>query len=344
MSVAPVSPTRAELESPAPAAGGGTWVVQPGDTLGAIARTLRRGGTPASTAELVRTLCRLNPEIRDPDRIEVGRLLQLPGAEPSAAGVEAQDSIDGGTSLPAQSPPPSLFRAEERGQLLKSALFRLMQARSIIDRIAGGPPSQGSGPTAAYSAQPPSAEHPRSTDGTPLFRQGDPAWNAERLGRAAEGPTLSQAGCAVTACAMALSRMGGTVLTPDALVRHLRAEGGFQGPLLDWSRTVSAVPGVSRAAPGPFEEAALDRELDAGRPVLLRVAHDVHGRDQQHWVCLTGRDPRSGLYSANDPATGRSTALVLKDGALVSASGEPIRYASDGRMVTFQCSKAISSA
>jgi hypothetical protein len=143
---------------------------------------------------------------------------------------------------------------------------------------------------------------------------------------------------------MALSRMGGTVLTPGALVRHLREEGGFQGSLLDWSRTVSAVPGVSGAAPGPFDAAGLDRELEAGRPVLVRVAHDVRGREQQHWVCLTGRDPGSGLYSANDPATGRSTALVLRDGSLVSASGEPIRYASDGRMVTFRGSKAISRA
>ena len=46
----------------------------------------------------------------------------------------------------------------------------------------------------------------------------------------------------------------------EALVRQLRAEGGFQGPLLDWSRNVSAVPGVSRAAPGTFEEAAIDRD------------------------------------------------------------------------------------
>lgn len=336
MSVAPVSPTRAELESPASAAEGGTWVVQPGDTLGAIARALRRGGTPGSTAELVRTLCRLNPEIVDPDRIEVGQVLQLPRSEPPTAGAEratadrrSQDWIDGGEKGSSASIPDSLFRAEERGQLLKSALFRLMQAR------LGGTRSPPANAT---------TDRPRSNDGTPLFRQGDPAWSAERLGKSAEGPTLSQAGCAVTACAMALSRIGGTVLTPDALVRHLRGEGGFQGPLLDWSRATGAVSRVSRVAPGPFDAASVDRELDAGRPVLLRVAHDLHGRDQQHWVCLTGRDPRSGVYSANDPATGRSTALVLREGALVSASGEPIRYASDGRMVTFECAKAVSSA
>jgi hypothetical protein len=344
MSVAPVSPTRAEAEPLGRASGPGTWVVQPGDTLGGIAQALRRQGMPGTTAELVRTLCRLNPEIRDPDRIEVGQVLQLPEECSVAGNSEPRDSIDRGVTVPAELPPPSLFRAEERGQLLKSALFRLMEARSLIAKMAGGWPSQSSTPAASSPPVPVPGERRHSTDGTPLFRQGDPAWSAERLGMAADGPTLSRAGCAVTACAMALSRMGGTVLTPDALVRHLRGEGGFQGPLLDWSRTVSAVPGVSRAAPGPFDVARLDRELDAGRPVLLRVAHDVHGRDRQHWVCLTGRDPRSGLYSANDPATGRSTALVLKGGALVSASGEPIRYSSDGRMVTFECSKALSSA
>jgi hypothetical protein len=332
MSVAPVSPTRADLESPTEEADGGTWVVQPGDTLAAVARALRRGGTPGSTAELVRTLCRLNPEILDPDRIEVGQVLQLPRSEPPMAGAErpgadrtAQDWIDGGEKASSASIPDSLFRAEERGQLLKSALFRLMQAR------LGGPCSP-----AANTA----TDRPRSADGTPLFRQGDPAWSAERLGKSAEGPTLSQAGCAVTACAMALSRLGGTVLTPDALVRHLREEGGFQGPLLDWSRATGAVSGVSRLTPGPFDAASVDRELGAGRPVLLRVAHDLHGRDRQHWVCLTGRDPRSGVYSANDPATGRSIALVLREGTLVSASDEPIRYASDGRMVTFESAKA----
>jgi len=135
---------------------------------------------------------------------------------------------------------------------------------------------------------------------------------------------------------MALSRMGGTVLTPGELVRHLRQSAGFHGPLLDWSVAGSAVPGSPRVCPGDLDRNLLDQELDAGRPVLLRVVHDVMGRSQQHWVCLTGRDPTTGRYTANDPATGHMTALVCEqDGALASAPGEPVRYASDGRMVTF---------
>ena len=176
---------------------------------------------------------------------------------------------------------------------------------------------------------------PRAVQHTPLFRQGDPAWRAERLGVTGEGPTLAQAGCALTACAMALSRIGSTVLTPDALLRRLRASGGFQGPLLDWSAAGSAISGGTQASPRPLDCAQVDRELDAGRPVLLRVVHDVQGQPRQHWICLTGRDPGTGQYTANDPATGRPTLLARSGTALASLGGEPVQYASDGRMVTF---------
>jgi hypothetical protein len=174
-----------------------------------------------------------------------------------------------------------------------------------------------------------------AASGTPLFRQADPAWRGERLGLFGEGPTLAQAGCALTACAMALSRIGGTVLTPDALLRHLRTSGGFQGPLVDWSAAGSAIPGGTRARPGALDCAQVDRELDAGRPVLLRVVHDVQGQPRQHWICLTARDPGTGQYTANDPATGRPTRLARSGTALASLGAEPVQYASDGRMVTF---------
>jgi hypothetical protein len=134
---------------------------------------------------------------------------------------------------------------------------------------------------------------------------------------------------------MALSRLSGQVLTPDALLRHLRGNGGFQGALVDWSRAGTVTGGEARAAPGPFDRPTVDRELDAGRPVLLRVLHEVEGVPRQHWICLTGRDARSGRYSANDPATGRTTAMVSSGSGLVSAGGEPVRYTSDARMVTF---------
>jgi hypothetical protein len=286
-------------------------VVQPGDTLSGIARELQQQGVPGTTAELVRTLARLNG-IANPDRIEVGQVLTLPGGAMTRP--ESEDRVvDLAQARPRlATPPPFLKQPAEPQARLANALFRLLH--QVLPE-----------------ARPPA----RAADGTPLFRQGDPAWRTERLGASGEGPTLAHAGCAVTACAMALSRLGGRLVTPDALVRHLRGSGGFQGPLVDWSVAGSAIPGGPRASPDDLDCSRLDRELDSGRPVLLRVVHDVQGRSQQHWICLTGRDARTGQYTANDPATGRATALTREGGALASAGGEPVRYASDGRMVTF---------
>jgi len=313
LSVGPIEARPTELSTPEQ--DGTRWQVHPGDTLGGIARQLAREGMPGTIAELVRTLARLNG-IENPDRIEVGQVLTLPG--PGVAPPPSQDTIVTAAAAPRRSPRVAVLDAVGRQGLLHGALLRLTRGRNA-------PAEPG---------------HPRAPDGTPLFRQGDPAWRAERLGVSGEGPTLAHAGCAVTACAMALSRLGGTVLTPDALLRHLREWGGFKGPLVDWSAAGAAVKGAPRACPGPLDPAALDRELDAGRPVLLRVVHEVTGGPQQHWICLTGRDGPTGQYTANDPATGRTTVLVRRDGALVSAGGEPIHYTADGRMVRFSTDPA----
>jgi len=312
-----LQPVRAMAVSPASSVSPGPsappedtagWTVRAGDTLSGIARQLQLEGMPGTTAELVRTLARLNG-LSSPDHVEVGQVLTLPARPRPRDPVEDVVSLleRGARSV------SGAFRSrvDEQGTRLENALLRW------VHRVPSEPtPSADSG-------------------GTPLFRQGDPAWRTERLGVSGEGPTLAQAGCALTACAMALSRVGGTVLTPDALLRHLRASGGFQGPLLDWSAAGSAIPGTTCASPGALDREELDRELDAGRPVLLRVVHDVHGRARQHWICLTGRDPSSGRYTANDPATGRTTRLAPAGGALASLDGEPVRYTSDGRMVRF---------
>lgn len=313
MSVGPI--VSRSPEASAPDQDSTRWQVQPGETLGAIARQLVREGMPGTSAELVRALARLNG-IENPDHIEVGQVLTLPRR--ASAPARSEDTVVAAAPATPRSMGAALLDAAGRHGLLQGALLRL--TRGLTAPAVSG--------------------HPRAPDGTPLFRQGDPAWRAERLGVSGEGPTLSHAGCAVTACAMALSRLGGTVLTPDALVRHLRESGGFKGSLVDWSMTGTAVHGAPRACPAPLDCGELDRELDAGRPVLLRVVHDVQGATQQHWVCLTGRDARTGQYTANDPATGRTTVLVRKDGALATADGEPIHYASDGRMVRFSTDPA----
>ena len=306
MAVSPVS--SASPGSSALPQDAASWLVQPGDTLSGIARRLQREGMPGTTAELMRTLARLNG-LSSPDHIEVGQVLALPSrAEPPATDGDRVSVLERGAQAVAGT---LRTHVDEQRARLENALLRW------VYRVPSEPPP------------------PRVVESTPLFRQGDPAWRAERLGVSGEGPTLAQAGCALTACAMALSRIGGTVLTPDTLLRHLRTSGGFQGPLLDWSAAGSAIPGATHASPGALDCAQLDRELDAGRPVLLRVVHDFQGHPRQHWICLTGRDPASGRYSANDPATGRTTQLARTGTALASLDGEPVRYASDGRMVRF---------
>ena len=307
MAIRPVPSASAELAAAPQDAG--RWVVQPGDTLSGIARQLQREGVRGSAAELVRTLARLNG-LADPDRIEVGQVLTVPTAarrsptEPDVVSLLEQGVARASETL--------RMHLDEQRPRLETALLRW------VHRVRGEPATS------------------RGPGSTPLFRQADPAWRGERLGLSGEGPTLAQAGCAVTACAMALSRLGGTVVTPDALVRHLRTSDGFRGPLLDWSVAGSAIPGGPRASPGDLDCDQVDRELDAGRPVLLRVVHDVQGQARQHWICLTGRDPSSGHYAANDPATGRTTVLTREGAALTSLGGEPVAYASDGRMVTFR--------
>jgi LysM repeat protein len=290
------------------------WTVRPGDTLCRIARQLQPEGTPGTTAELVRTLARLNG-LASSDLIEVGQVLTLPSRGRRRTEDEDLVSVlERGTRSVAGT---IRTHVEDQRTRLENALLR------FVHRVPAEP------------AEPAEPAPTRAAERTPLFRQGDPAWRTERLGVAGEGPTLAQAGCALTACAMALSRLGGTVLTPDALLRHLRASGGFQGPLLDWSAAGSAIPGGPRASPGALDCAEVERELDAGRPVLLRVVHDVQGHPRQHWICLTGRDPASGRYTAADPATGETTLLARNGAALASLDGEPVRYSSDGRMVRF---------
>jgi len=306
MALDPVSSGVPEASVPSPDPT--TWVVQPGDTLSGIARRLQQEGAPGTTAELVRTLARLNG-VSNPDRIEVGQVLTLP---PRTDRPRAEED---------------LVSVLDRGARSEVAALRMCvdDARTRLDNAL-----------LRWVHRVPTETRPSpAADRTPLFRQGDPAWRAQRLGVSGEGPTLAQAGCALTACAMALSRIGGTVLTPDALLRHLQGSRGFQGPLLDWSAAGSAIPGETQARPGALDCARVDRELDSGRPVLLRVVHDVQGQPRQHWICLTARDPATGRYTANDPATGRPTVLERTGTALASLGQEPVQYVSDGRMVTF---------
>lgn len=179
---------------------------------------------------------------------------------------------------------------------------------------------------------------PASPDGTPCFRQADGAWRDVRL--ADRGPTLARAGCAVTSCAMALSKLTGTPITPRELVARLQSARGLDpAGRIVWARAAEELR-VSVGDPRqPWAVDRLRRELDAGRPVVVGVHKpgDEHGADPSHWLCVTRYDPSTGAFWANDPATGRPTELRLdrSTGDLVSAPGARVAYVTARRMVTF---------
>src|SRR5215470_1616337 len=138
---------QASVPSPDPT----SWVVQPGDTLCSIARRLQQEGIPGTTAELVRTLTRLNG-LSNPDRIEVGQVLTLP---PRIDGPRADEDLVSVLAQSGRSGAGTLrMSVDDPRTRLENAMLRW------VHRV-------------------PSDARPSSAAGaTPRFRQGDPAWRA----------------------------------------------------------------------------------------------------------------------------------------------------------------------
>jgi len=79
---------------------GGTYIVQKGDTLGKIAKKL------LGSSKRWREIAGANPQI-NPNRLEAGMSLSIPGMEPPAQVAAAQSFDAGGqTAIPAYEPPP----------------------------------------------------------------------------------------------------------------------------------------------------------------------------------------------------------------------------------------------
>src|SRR5437868_3919071 len=74
---------------------------------------------------------------------------------------------------------------------------------------------------------------PTSRDGTPRYRQGDPQWGSRRLGHSS---SLASAGCAVTATAMAVSKISGKVINPGELDRYMDTHHGYAGNGILWGQ------------------------------------------------------------------------------------------------------------
>jgi hypothetical protein len=177
-------------------------------------------------------------------------------------------------------------------------------------------------------------------DGVPLYRQGDPAWGTRKLGRD-EDLSIHAAGCALTATAMAISKISGQPINPGELDEYLDRHDGYVGNGIKWGVAAQA-RGLQAVWPFPsWSLATLDRELAAGRPVVAGVdykqgsAGGANGTD--HWVTITGKFTQGAAvrYSAHDPATGRKFTFKLESNVLRAGTDSIEPYVTTGEIRTF---------
>jgi len=146
----------------------------------------------------------------------------------------------------------------------------------------------------------------------PSWDQGDPRWAGVRLDGSPY--TMKGSGCAVTSSAMVAAYFGSTK-DPGQLCRALSANGGLdsQGRIY-WEKVPAAAGGTiiyfgRFDYPGQADLARINRELDAGYPVIAEVRRS----GSTHYVVLTGRE--GSTYSINDSG--------YADGTLNSHYGSP---------------------
>ena len=146
--------------------------------------------------------------------------------------------------------------------------------------------------------------------GTPLFDQDDPRWGRRHLGN--KHHTIDSAGCALTATAMAISRISGRRIDPGELDRWCDRNGGYFGNDLIWDRAARA-RGLRAARPA-FSLERIDANLAGGRPVVIGVnfkkGGGVNGTD--HWLTVTARrrdEKGRRYYVCHDPGLGRQIRL-----------------------------------
>ncbi len=131
-----------------------------------------------------------------------------------------------------------------------------------------------------------------STNGVPLFKQGDPQWSNEKLGSSS---TIGEVGCAMTSTAMVLSKLKGQCVYPNELNSYLMKNGGYDGNCIVWDVAARYV-GSSRTWRN-YTKDVIDDELNSGRPMVVSV------KEYGHWVCIAGRES-DGNYIIHDPGDG----------------------------------------
>lgn len=174
--------------------------------------------------------------------------------------------------------------------------------------------------------------------GAPMFEQSDPRWGQVKVGTSTT-KTLSQVGCGVSSLAAAVSRLGGkTLVTPDELNGVLREAGAFaKGANLNFKKASDAIfarygvqLSLSGATTGLISEKdgvaslpadsgktiskALDAQLAAGLPAVLRVDNNGGELSSDHFVLVTRKV--GDKYMVLDPGVGQERPYAVKDGLL----------------------------
>lgn len=204
------------------------------------------------------------------------------------------------------------------------------------------PPSRGGAATPAVPSATPEtvnagARAPLS-NGVPQYKQGDAAWGGIRLN---DDDTISSAGCAITAAAMAVSKVSGARIDPSQVDAQLDRTGGYASgsdSIGDWNKIGGVVsPPVSLSRKDGLTPSALNAQLDAGKPVVIGVNYSG-GTSNAHWMTVTGRgsDAKGPYYEVNDPATGGT--LKMRPDATGALAADPSTtsraYRTTGAFVT----------
>src|SRR5688572_6152749 len=101
---------------------------------------------------------------------------------------------------------------------------------SVLEAAAAPPPS---------AALPDLKDAPRKTltrEGVPMYKQGDPRWSRVIL---ESKKTIRQSGCALTATAMALSKLSGKQIDPKQLDAYLDSVKGYNDDGLYWDKAAA---------------------------------------------------------------------------------------------------------
>nr|AYM52261.1 hypothetical protein [Cystobacter sp.] len=273
--------------------------IKAGETLSIIAA---KRGTSVSA------LMKANPQIKDANLIQAEKVLHLPGES------------DGFDDMPAKKPGEAKSKTDGTGGPRSGDGDTFTPAAAKGDK--SGPVRDDDG-----------RKFPTSKDGTPMYSQGDKDWGSRTLGT---GSSLSAAGCAMTATAMAISKISGKVINPGELDKYLDKHNGYAGNALKWDVAAKAA-GLS-ARTQPWSLSTINKQIDAGRPVVVGVDYKAGGNGggngTDHWITITGRGKENGkpVYYANDPATGKQITLSVDGNQL---KGGPKGYKTTGELRTF---------